>query len=59
MSCNSSVIRVDASSVSRALEEPVHLIPCEVEHNGPAQVSQFFTAAVKERKHGELNRTTH
>ncbi|CAM9096393.1 unnamed protein product [Lampetra planeri] len=51
MSCNSSVTRVDASSVSQALEEPVHLVPCEVEHNGPAQVSQFFTAAVKERKH--------
>ncbi|XP_069036403.1 ribonuclease H2 subunit C [Lepisosteus oculatus] len=45
-----SVIRVDLASVSRADGEPVHLLPCEVEHDGPAQVDRFFSAAVKERE---------
>ncbi|XP_057706000.1 ribonuclease H2 subunit C [Corythoichthys intestinalis] len=51
MSCYSSVIRVDASSADLAPQEPLHLIPCEIEHNGPAQISQYFNAAIKERKH--------
>lgn len=55
MSCNSRMTRVHTSSVDQALPEPVHLIPCEIEHNGPAQVSQYFDAAVKDRKHGTQN----
>uniref|UniRef100_A0A3Q2XLN6 Ribonuclease H2, subunit C n=1 Tax=Hippocampus comes TaxID=109280 RepID=A0A3Q2XLN6_HIPCM len=51
MSCYSSVTRVDASSAGKALREPLHLIPCEIEHNGPAQISQYFNAAMKDRKH--------
>ncbi|XP_077588823.1 ribonuclease H2 subunit C isoform X2 [Stigmatopora nigra] len=51
MSCHSSVIRVDASTADQAPKEPLHLIPCEIEHNGPAHISQFFNAAIKDRKH--------
>ncbi|XP_061900210.1 ribonuclease H2 subunit C [Entelurus aequoreus] len=51
MSCSSNVTRIDASSVGQAPRQPVHMIPCDIEHNGPAQVSQYFTAAVKDRKH--------
>ncbi|XP_054647163.1 ribonuclease H2 subunit C isoform X2 [Dunckerocampus dactyliophorus] len=51
MSSSGNVTRVDASSVRQAPWEPLHLIPCEIEHNGPAQISQYFTAAIKDRKH--------
>ncbi|KAK2904254.1 ribonuclease H2 subunit C isoform X1 [Channa argus] len=51
MSCNASVVHVHVSSVSQAKQAPVHLMPCEIEYNGPAQVSQYFTATTKDRKH--------
>eukprot|EP00064_Thunnus_orientalis_P011039 superscaffoldBa00001555_g11069 len=51
MTCNSSVTRVNVSSVGQALRAPVHLMPCEIEHNGPAQVSQYLTATTKDRKY--------
>ncbi|XP_029965096.1 ribonuclease H2 subunit C [Salarias fasciatus] len=50
MSCNTSVTRLCVSSVNEAQRAPVHLTPCEIEHNGPAQVSQYFTATTKNRK---------
>lgn len=40
------------SSVGQAQRTPVHLMPCEIEHNGPAQVSQYFNATIKDRKQG-------
>ncbi|KAM9795497.1 ribonuclease H2 subunit C [Neosynchiropus ocellatus] len=51
MSCNSNVTHILTSSVGQAVRDPVHLIPCEIEHDGQAQVSQFFSAAIKDRKH--------
>ncbi|XP_061642876.1 ribonuclease H2 subunit C [Phyllopteryx taeniolatus] len=51
MSCYSIVTRVDASSAGQAPREPLHLIPCEIEHNGAAQISQYFNAAMKDHKH--------
>ncbi|XP_076148360.1 ribonuclease H2 subunit C [Alosa pseudoharengus] len=48
---NSSVTTVQLGSVSRADKLPIHLLPCEIEHDGPAEVSQYFTSAVKDRKH--------
>lgn len=51
MSCNSSVIRLQSPSVGQTQRAPVHLLPCEIEHNGPAQISQYFTATVKDREH--------
>lgn len=39
------------TSLSRAEQLPVHLMPCEIEHNGPAEVSQFFDATIKDRKY--------
>ncbi|CAK6964587.1 ribonuclease H2 subunit C [Scomber scombrus] len=51
MSCNSSVTRVHVSSVGQTPRVPVHLMPCEIEHNGPAQVSQYLTATMKDRKY--------
>ncbi|XP_061690813.1 ribonuclease H2 subunit C [Syngnathoides biaculeatus] len=51
MSCYSSVTRVDATSMSQAPREQLHLIPCEIEHNGPAQISQYFIATIKDQKH--------
>ncbi|KAM4554729.1 ribonuclease H2 subunit C [Odontesthes bonariensis] len=50
MSCNTSVTHLQASSVGQAKRAPVHLMPCEIEHNGPAQVSQYFTATTKDHK---------
>lgn len=54
MSRNASVIRVQLSPVDQAQRLPVHLMPCEIEHNGPAQVSQYLTATTKDRKLGTL-----
>ncbi|XP_008325084.1 ribonuclease H2 subunit C [Cynoglossus semilaevis] len=51
MSCNSSVIRVHVPSLDQTQRAAVHLLPCEIEHNGSAQVSQYFTATLKDRKH--------
>ncbi|XP_077387268.1 ribonuclease H2 subunit C [Festucalex cinctus] len=51
MSCHSCVTRVDASSVGQAPREQLHLIPCEIEHNGHAQITQYFNTAIKDRKH--------
>ncbi|XP_075902792.1 ribonuclease H2 subunit C [Nelusetta ayraudi] len=51
MSCNNSVIRVQLSSASPPPRVPVHLMPCEIEHNGPAQVSQYLDATTKQHKH--------
>lgn len=52
MSNNTNVIHVQVSSVGDAQRVPVHLMPCEIEHNGPAQVSQYFHATTKDRKQG-------
>ncbi|XP_068571056.1 ribonuclease H2 subunit C [Cebidichthys violaceus] len=54
MSCNTSVTRVNVSSVAQAQQVPVHLLPCEIEHNGPAQVSEYLTATTKD---GKLEKT--
>ncbi|XP_036934063.1 ribonuclease H2 subunit C [Acanthopagrus latus] len=51
MSCNTSVTRVQVSSVGQAQRTTVHLMPCEIEHDGPAQVSQYITATTKDHKH--------
>ncbi|XP_041654209.1 ribonuclease H2 subunit C [Cheilinus undulatus] len=51
MSSNSSVTHVQiVSSAGQAPRVPVHLMPCEIEHDGPAQVSQYFTATTKDGK---------
>ena len=52
MSCNSSVTHVQLSKSGKTERTTVHLMPCEIEHNGPAQVSQYLTAAIKDRKQG-------
>ena len=52
MSCNSSVTHVQLSTLGKAERTTVHLMPCEIEHNGPAQVSQYFSATTKDRKQG-------
>ncbi|XP_029599537.1 ribonuclease H2 subunit C-like [Salmo trutta] len=49
MSSNCSVTTLELDSVSQAECPPVHLLPCEIEHDGPAEVSQFFTATIKDR----------
>ncbi|XP_037531724.1 ribonuclease H2 subunit C [Nematolebias whitei] len=49
MSCNTSVTQLDVSSLGRVEQVPVHLLPCEIEYNGVAQVSQYFTATTKDR----------
>ncbi|XP_031718418.1 ribonuclease H2 subunit C [Anarrhichthys ocellatus] len=50
MSCNTSVTRVNVSSVAQAQRVPVHFLPCEIEHNGPAQVSEYLTTTTKDCK---------
>ncbi|CAL8264245.1 unnamed protein product [Lota lota] len=50
MACNSSVTHVQLSTMGKAERTTVHLMPCEIEHNGSAQVSQYFTSTIKDRK---------
>ncbi|XP_069500920.1 ribonuclease H2 subunit C isoform X2 [Ambystoma mexicanum] len=44
-----SVIKVDISSLREASLDPVHLLPCEIEHDGSANVDNYFSPAI--RKH--------
>ncbi|XP_033853445.3 ribonuclease H2 subunit C isoform X1 [Acipenser ruthenus] len=46
----SRVIRLDLASLQRAGGDSVHLLPCEIEHDGPANVGRYFSPAVKETK---------
>ncbi|KAI4880161.1 hypothetical protein NFI96_031178 [Prochilodus magdalenae] len=50
MAANSCVTTVQLGSLSQADKPQIHLLPCEVEHDGPAQVSKFFTPTVKQLK---------
>ncbi|XP_066505048.1 ribonuclease H2 subunit C [Hoplias malabaricus] len=50
MSVNSCVTTVQLSSLQQAEKPQLHLLPCEIEHDGPAEVSKFFTSTVKEEK---------
>ncbi|KAG5853122.1 hypothetical protein ANANG_G00069740 [Anguilla anguilla] len=51
MSSNGSVTTLQLGLVAQADKPPVHLLPCEIEHDGPAEVSRYFTSAVKNQKH--------
>ncbi|KAI1898650.1 hypothetical protein AGOR_G00074560 [Albula goreensis] len=51
MSSNGSVTTIQLGSVDQADRPQVHLLPCEIEQDGPAEVSCYFTCAVKDRKH--------
>ncbi|XP_072293764.1 ribonuclease H2 subunit C [Eucyclogobius newberryi] len=50
MSCSSSVIQLQLPASGQAERAPVHLLPCELEHNGPAQIMEYFCATVKDHK---------
>ncbi|MBN3295380.1 RNH2C Ribonuclease, partial [Amia calva] len=52
----SGVVRVELGGVSLADKEPIHLLPCEIEHDGQASVSRYFTPAIRESK-SEMNTT--
>ncbi|XP_042705690.1 ribonuclease H2 subunit C [Chrysemys picta bellii] len=48
MSESSSPIRLDLSSLREAPQDVLHLLPCEVEHNGSAPVARYFTPAIRQ-----------
>ncbi|XP_051505620.1 ribonuclease H2 subunit C-like [Myxocyprinus asiaticus] len=50
MSANSCVTSIRLDSVKQADKPQVYLLPCEIELDGPAEVSKFFTSTVKESK---------
>ncbi|KAF7228337.1 ribonuclease H2 subunit C [Nothobranchius furzeri] len=50
MSCNTSVTHLDVTSLGQVKQAQVHLMPCEIEYNGPARVSEYFTSTTKDRK---------
>ncbi|XP_068922462.1 ribonuclease H2 subunit C isoform X2 [Petaurus breviceps papuanus] len=41
------LIRLQPSSVRAAAPTPLHLLPCEIQHDGPAAVSRFFSPAIR------------
>lgn len=48
-----SSIRVDLSSLPRAAQEPMHLLPCEIQREGAARVSEYFNRAVRKGDGGK------
>lgn len=42
-----SVTKIDLNSLREAGMDRVHMLPCEVEHNGEAKVDQYFTPAIR------------
>ncbi|XP_038264259.1 ribonuclease H2 subunit C isoform X2 [Dermochelys coriacea] len=48
MSESSSPVRLDLSSLRGAPQDVLHLLPCEVEHNGSAPVDRYFTPAIRQ-----------
>ncbi|XP_046705339.1 ribonuclease H2 subunit C isoform X1 [Silurus meridionalis] len=51
MAVNSCVTVVQLDSVDQQHQADIHLLPCDIEHDGLAHVDKFFTPTVKERKH--------
>ncbi|XP_053487455.1 ribonuclease H2 subunit C isoform X2 [Ictalurus furcatus] len=51
MAVNSCVTVVQLGSGTQVYQSEVHLLPCDIDHDGAAQVAEFFTPTVKERKH--------
>ncbi|XP_026774010.2 ribonuclease H2 subunit C isoform X1 [Pangasianodon hypophthalmus] len=51
MAVNSCVTVVQLGSVNQAHKSNIHLLPCDIEHDGAAQVAEFFTPTVKDKKH--------
>eukprot|EP00058_Branchiostoma_floridae_P025003 XP_002610493.1 hypothetical protein BRAFLDRAFT_117815 [Branchiostoma floridae] len=48
-------VEVDLSGVNGETAPPkLHLLPCEIEHTGPAQVAQYFTPSIRDNGHGVL-----
>lgn len=43
------VIRIDLSSLQEASQDPMHLLPCEIEYDGSANVDNYFTPAIRLR----------
>uniref|UniRef100_A0AAV2MK27 Uncharacterized protein n=1 Tax=Knipowitschia caucasica TaxID=637954 RepID=A0AAV2MK27_KNICA len=37
--------------LGQAPSASVHLMPCVINHNGPAQITEYFSATVKDCKH--------
>ncbi|XP_051716164.1 ribonuclease H2 subunit C [Ctenopharyngodon idella] len=50
MSANSCVTSIRLDSLKQADKPQIHLLPCEIEHDGPAEVFKYFNPTVKERK---------
>ncbi|CAH2324985.1 ribonuclease H2 subunit C [Pelobates cultripes] len=48
-----SCIRVDLSSLPKAGPETVHLLPCEIQSEGAARVSEYFSPAVRDGEAGK------
>ncbi|XP_036619520.1 ribonuclease H2 subunit C [Trichosurus vulpecula] len=41
------LIRLQPSSVRAVSPTPLHLLPCEIKHDGPAAINRFFSPAIR------------
>ncbi|OCT84142.1 ribonuclease H2 subunit C [Xenopus laevis] len=48
-----SCVRVDHRSLSSAVSEPMHLLPCQIQKDGAANVKEYFNPAVRDREGGK------
>ncbi|MCI4379891.1 hypothetical protein PGIGA_G00233720 [Pangasianodon gigas] len=51
MAVNRCVTVVQLGSVNQEHKSNIHLLPCDIEHDGAAQVAEYFTPTVKDKKH--------
>ncbi|KAM4617432.1 ribonuclease H2 subunit C [Discoglossus pictus] len=49
----SPCITVDLQSLPSAAQEPMHLLPCEIQREGAANVKEYFTPAIMEGDTGK------
>ncbi|KAM4722331.1 ribonuclease H2 subunit C [Rhinophrynus dorsalis] len=49
----SPCVRVDLHSLLTASQEPMHLLPCEIQREGTANVKEYFCPAIREEEKGK------
>ncbi|XP_056384507.1 ribonuclease H2 subunit C [Hyla sarda] len=48
-----SLARIDLGALHSAAREPLHLLPCQIQRQGAAKVSEYFSPAIRETHGGK------
>ncbi|XP_053575990.1 ribonuclease H2 subunit C [Bombina bombina] len=52
-SCAPSCIHINLQTLPSAAQEPMHLLPCEIQREGPANIDKYFSPAILDGKVGK------